>query len=330
VERLDPMPIISSCDLPDLIKAAKTLLQGNLVAFPTETVYGLGADATNSEAVAKIYKVKKRPTQHPLIVHISSVAKINIWANKISDSALELASAFWPGPLTLILPRQSVAKNDITGGQDYVAVRVPNNQIALTLLHEFENRGGIGIVAPSANRFGKISPTSANDVLEELSIYLNSEDRVLDGGESIIGVESTIIDCTGKTPKILRPGAITPIEIKHRLNMNIEIKTEGSRNKINAPGLLKSHYAPNAEIYLSGTPSLGDGFIALEKFATPKGAIRLAKPSNNIEYAQVLFKALRLADFKQIKKIFIVVPDGNDIALAVRDRVTKASNPRID
>lgn len=324
------MPIISSCDLPDLIKAAKTLLQGNLVAFPTETVYGLGADATNSEAVAKIYKVKKRPTQHPLIVHISSVTKIDIWANKISNSALELASAFWPGPLTLILPRRKLAKNNITGGQDYVALRVPNNQIALTLLYEFENRGGSGIVAPSANRFGKISPTSAHDVLEELSVYLDSKDRVLDGGESIIGVESTIIDCTGKAPKILRPGAITPIDIKRTLNMNIEIKNEGSSNKVNAPGLLKSHYAPKAEIYLSGTPSLGDGFLALEKFETPKGAIRLARPSNNIEYARVLFKALRLADSKQIKKIFIVMPEGNDIALAVRDRLAKASSPRID
>ena len=165
------MTIISNCTSSALIDAAASIRGGNLVAFPTETVYGLGADATNENAIARIYDVKGRPTDHPLIIHISSLAKLDVWAKNIPEYAIKLARSFWPGPMTLILPRTTLAKDFITGGQDYVGVRVPSHTVALSLLKEFEAQGGHGISAPSANRFVKVSPTSAAHVQEELSNY---------------------------------------------------------------------------------------------------------------------------------------------------------------
>jgi L-threonylcarbamoyladenylate synthase len=203
------MAIISNCTASIIKDAAIALKQGHLVAFPTETVYGLGADATNEKAIARIYEVKGRPTDHPLIVHISSMELMGKWASEIPEYAIKLARQFWPGPMTLVLPRTNIAKNFITGGQDTVAIRVPSHTLANQLLKEFEYLGGYGVVAPSANRFGKVSPTSVDDVKEELTEYLKSKDLVLDGGLSLIGVESTIINCTNTTPIILRPGAIT-------------------------------------------------------------------------------------------------------------------------
>ena len=319
------MAIISNCTASIIKDAVLALKQGHLVAFPTETVYGLGADAINEKAVASIYEVKGRPKDHPLIVHISSMELMDKWASEIPEYAIKLARAFWPGPMTLILPKTDLAKNFITGGQDNVGIRVPAHTVALAILKEFEAQGGLGVAAPSANRFGKVSPTSADDVKEELSDYLKLDDLILDGGPSLVGVESTIIDCTNTTPIILRPGAITTAMINELLGVNIELLTKKNIDKIRAPGLLESHYSPKAKVYLSGTPSAGDGFIALSDLPTPTGVIRLISPATNEEYARTLYQGLRLADSKQLNKVFVVLPTGNDIAVAICDRLEKAS-----
>jgi len=320
-----PMTIISNCTASALQHAAGSLIAGNLVAFPTETVYGLGADATNEKAVARIYEVKDRPTNHPLIVHISSIKNLSKWTKDIPDYAIKLARNFWPGPMTLILPRTDLAKNFITGGQNNVGIRVPSHTVALSLIEEFEAQGGMGVAAPSANRFGKVSPTCADDVKAELFNYLKSNDQILDGGPSLVGVESTIVNCLNATPIILRPGAITAVMISNLLGIQIEEITKNYNDPIKASGLLESHYSPNANIYLSGTPEPGDGFIALRKFLTPDGVTRLASPINNEEYAKTLYQSLRLADFKKISKVFVIAPDGDDIAVAICDRLKKAS-----
>jgi L-threonylcarbamoyladenylate synthase len=315
---------ISNCSASTIKDAATSLREGNLVAFPTETVYGLGGDAQNKSAVAKIYKVKNRPTDHPLIIHLSSTEYLDKWVRDIPDYAIKLARVFWPGPMTLILPRTDLAKDFITGSQDTVGVRVPSHSVALALLIEFESQGGLGVAAPSANRFGKVSPTSAEAVQEELFNYLEPKDLILDGGLSHIGVESTIIDCTGSTPSILRPGGITRAMVKNFLGIVIDDHPKTLVNQIKAPGLLKSHYSPTAKVLLNGIPSEGDGFIALATHSTPQGAIRLASPNNNTEYAKELYQALRLADNKNLKRVFVIPPIGDDIAVAIRDRLQKS------
>jgi L-threonylcarbamoyladenylate synthase len=319
------MAIISNCTASVLKDAASSLIGGNLVAFPTETVYGLGADASNQQAVARIYEVKGRPTDHPLIVHISSINNLDKWVKDIPEYAVKLARAFWPGPMTLILPRTDLAKDFITGGQNNVGIRVPAHTVALALLKKFEAQGGYGVVAPSANRFGKVSPTCAEDVNEELSDYLSENDLVLDGGPSSVGVESTIINCINTIPSILRPGAITATMINNLLGIQIEVFAKNDSDQIRAPGLLESHYSPKAKVYLSGTPSTGDGFIALSNFPTPPGVIRLTSPATNEEYARTLYQGLRLADSKKLSKVFVIEPAGNDIAVAVCDRLQKAA-----
>ena len=319
------MAIISNCTASIIKDAALALKQGHLVAFPTETVYGLGADAANERAVARIYEVKGRPTDHPLIVHISSMELLDKWACEIPEYAIKLARAFWPGPMTLILPRTGLAKDFVTGGQNNVGIRVPAHTVALALLKEFEAQGGLGVVAPSANRFGKVSPTSADDVKEELSDYLKLDDLILDGGLSLVGVESTIINCTNTSPTIMRPGAITAAMINDLPGIQVEVFKKNNGDQIRAPGLLESHYSPKAKVYLSGTPSAGDGFIALSDFPTPSGVIRLISPATNEEYARTLYQGLRLADNKRLNKVFVVLPTGKDIAVAICDRLEKAS-----
>ena len=317
------MSTISNCTSSAIDQAADALLAGNLVAFPTETVYGLGGDASNEKAVEKIYKVKGRPTDHPLIVHISDINYLDRWAREIPEYAIELAKAFWPGPMTLILPRTLNAKNFITGGQDSVGIRIPNQIIALKLLSVFEKKGGMGIAAPSANRFGAVSPTSAGAVKSELGNYLNRSDLILDGGICKVGVESTIIDCTNSVPIILRPGAITGEIILDRTNLE---PTTTNNHTIKAPGLLESHYSPSARVILDQTPQRGDGFIALGNIKTPDGVIRLAEPKDNEEYAKILYESLRSADEQKIKTVHAHLPAGSDIAVAIRDRLTKSAN----
>jgi L-threonylcarbamoyladenylate synthase len=318
------MEIISNCTQDVIAKAAKVLIDGHLVAFPTETVYGLGADATNEKAVSRIYSVKGRPADHPLIVHISSINQLEKWAIDIQEYAIKLARDFWPGPMTLILKRSELAKDYITGGQSNVGLRVPSQPIALALLAEFEKNGGLGIAAPSANRFGAVSPTTASDVNEELQAYLNSNDLILDGGQCSIGIESTIIDCIGPIPIILRPGAITKEMMNKSINID-GIRSEAKSN-IRVSGALESHYSPKAAVFIDLLPIPGDGFIAMNDIPTPDRVIRLSSPISIEEYAKDFYNALRLGDKKRLKRISVISPEGSGLAEAIRDRLSKAAS----
>ncbi len=315
---------VSNCTADAMARAAEQLKAGSLVAFPTETVYGLGADATNSDAVARIYKAKGRPADHPLIVHLGDMQDIADWADEIPDYAIALARKFWPGPMTLILKRSELAKDFITGGQETVGVRVPDHAIALALLNEFKKIGGKGIAAPSANRFGHVSPTTSAAVTAELSEYLEANDLILDGGPSLVGVESTIIDCTGELPKILRPGAITEEMITEATGLSLT----DSISDIRVSGSLENHYSPAAKVLLDISPESGDGFIALSNIETPAGVIRLASPRNNEEFARVLYAALRSADQQALNRVVVHQPAGDDISVAIRDRLLRASRGR--
>jgi L-threonylcarbamoyladenylate synthase len=318
------MEIINNPKHDGIKKAAKALKDGHLVAFPTETVYGLGADATNKKAVSRIYSAKGRPTDHPLIVHISSINQLEKWAIDIPEHAIKLAKEFWPGPMTLILKRTDLAKDFITGGQDSIGLRVPDQSVALELLKEFEKLGGFGIAAPSANRFGAVSPTTAEAVEEELGSFLQTEDLILDGGLSVVGLESSIIDCTKDYPVVLRPGAITNEMIENTTGCTTPFNQV--KSEIRTSGLLESHYSPKAMIVISEAAEPGDGFIALANIPTPTGAVRLASPENIEEYARALYRALREGDQKGLKKIKIIQPEGDGLALAIRDRSGKAAS----
>ena len=317
------MEIISNCTQDDIKKAAKALKDGYLVAFPTETVYGLGADATNERAVGRIYSVKSRPSDHPLIVHLSSIHQLNNWAIDIPEYAMKLASQFWPGPMTLVLKRSELAKNFITGNQDTVGLRVPDQQVATALLKEFEKIGGLGISAPSANKFGAVSPTSASEVDDELGKSLSVNDLVLDGGRSVIGIESTIIDCTKKTPNVLRPGFISIEMVEEVTGIKSSLNFESS--DVRSSGQLSSHYSPLATVILDQTPRAGEGFLAMANIETPSGAIRLGSPSSITEFASIMYSVLRLADRQGLKQICVVLPLGTGLALAIRDRLNKAA-----
>ena len=306
----------------DIFTAAQALKSGKLVAFPTETVYGLGADAESESAVARIYRAKGRPADHPLIVHIASKEQIAEWSIKVPDYAFALATAYWPGPMTLILERSQLAKDFVTGSQDSVGLRVPNHPVALELLNEFMKLGGKGIAAPSANRFGKVSPTTSKAVEDELGNHLEPGDLILDGGDSEVGIESTIIDCTGVAPKILRPGSITIEMVEQATGLSLD----ESDSDLRVSGALENHYAPNAKVVLDQPASKGDGFIAMSNVETPAGVIRLASPATLDEYAKFLYQSLRKADEQSLSKVVIWQPTGNGIAIAIRDRLRRASN----
>ena len=316
---------LSNCTVNVLDQTALALQRGSLVAFPTETVYGLGADAVSSKAVARIYEVKGRPSDHPLIVHIPSLDSLEVWTSDLSRYSISLARDFWPGPMTLVLPRSEVAKDFITGGQETVGLRVPAHPLALGLLNSFKKIGGLGIAAPSANRFGQVSPTSAQAVEEEIGRYLLPTDFILDGGPALVGVESTIIDCTGHSPRILRYGAITKEMIEASTGLDV---VEDENNNIRVSGSLEKHYSPKAEVILDAMAEPGEGFIALASIPTTKGAIRLASPSTIDEYARVLYSALRSADAKGLAKVAVIPPEGGGLALAIRDRLLRASRGR--
>jgi L-threonylcarbamoyladenylate synthase len=309
-----------------MASAAKHLIAGDLVAFPTETVYGLGADASNSVAVARIYSVKGRPNYHPLIVHIASMDRMGEWARQVPEYAIALARNFWPGPMTLVLKRSELAGDFVTGGQDTVGVRVPDHVVALALLEAFEKAGGKGVAAPSANRFGHVSPTTAAAVVEELVDYLSKEDLVLDGGACAVGVESTIIDCTGLLPRVLRPGAISTVMIEEVTGLKA-VSVDGV-DAIRVSGSLENHYAPAAKVLLCEVPIVGQGFIAHRSIETPSGVIRLASPSSDEEFAQVLYSALREADAQGLSEVVVSQPIDIGIGLAIRDRLARAANGR--
>ena len=313
--------------------AAVKLANGALVAFPTETVYGLGADATNAQAVARIYEVKGRPADHPLIVHIAGLEYLEQWISNIAEYAIELAREFWPGPMTLILQRSELAKDFITGGQNTVGIRIPDNSIALGLLDAFHKFGCAGIAAPSANRFGQVSPTTAEAVKEELGEYLSDTDLVLDGGPSEVGLESTIIDCTGDLPRILRPGAITISMIEDVTGLKVlnsleERSDDFKQEVIRVSGSLENHYAPKAKVILDQVPIAGSGYIALENITTPAGVIRLAAPKSVEEFARILYSALREGDHQSLDSIYLAQPTGDGLAIAIRDRLSRSAKGR--
>jgi L-threonylcarbamoyladenylate synthase len=304
--------------------AAGVLLAGGLVAFPTETVYGLGADASNADAVARIYSVKGRPADHPLIVHVASMDGLGDWARDVPEYAILLARDFWPGPMTLVVSRSDLAGDFVTGGQDTVGVRVPNHPVALGLLEAFVRAGGKGVAAPSANRFGNVSPTSAQAVAAELGDYLADGDQILDGGACDVGVESTIIDCSADAPKILRPGAIT-VEM---IEQSTGLKVVGNVDEpvIRVSGSLDSHYAPAATVVLDQPPTAGEGFIAMADVVSTDGVVRWAAPRTHEEFAQVLYAALRAADEQGLATVVVQQPVGDGIAIAIRDRLKRAAH----
>jgi L-threonylcarbamoyladenylate synthase len=320
---------LSSCTADTIRDAAAALMAGHLVAFPTETVYGLGADARNAAAVKRIYEAKGRPTDHPLIVHISSINQLEKWAADVPDYAISLARNFWPGPMTLIFRKRAIAQDFITGGQDTVGLRIPSDPLALALIAEFERISDSAIVAPSANRFGHVSPTTAHAVYAELGEYLTSDDQILDGGACTVGVESTIIDCTRERPQVLRPGAITDEMIFEVTGMELasEVIKNGS-SEIRVSGSLESHYSPVATVLLDQPPIAGQGFIAASDIATPEGVIRLASPNTDEEFAHILYRSLRSADDLGLTHVVVFQPQGAGIAIAIRDRLRRSANGR--
>jgi L-threonylcarbamoyladenylate synthase len=248
------------------------------------------------------------------------------WSSEVPEYAIALARNFWPGPMTLVLKRSELAGDFVTGGQDTVGVRVPDHIVALALLEAFEEFGGKGVAAPSANRFGHVSPTTASAVVEELANYLLEDDLVLDGGACAVGVESTIIDCTGLLPRVMRPGAISTAMIVEITGLNA-LSVSGA-DVIRVSGSLENHYAPAAKVLLCEVPIAGQGFIAHKSIETPSGVVRLASPGDDEEYAQILYSALREADTQGLAEVVVVQPAGIGIGVAIRDRLARASNGR--
>jgi L-threonylcarbamoyladenylate synthase len=310
-----------------MVDAAANLLAGGLVAFPTETVYGLGADACNADAVARIYSVKGRPADHPLIVHVASMDALGDWASDVPGYAISLARDYWPGPMTLVVKRSKLAGDFVSGGQDTVGVRVPNHPVALGLLEAFAKAGGKGVAAPSANRFGNVSPTTAQAAADELGAYFAEGDQILDGGACDVGVESTIIDCTGDLPRILRPGAITAQMITESTGLVVVGAVEESAIRVS--GSLEAHYAPEATVVLDQSPVAGQGFIAMADVVAGEGVVRLAAPKTHDEFARVLYSALRAADEQGLSTVVVAQPQGDGIAIAIRDRLKRAAHGSI-
>ena len=307
-------------------EAAHALSRGHLSILPTETVYGLGADADNREAVGRIFTTKNRPANHPVIVHIAQQEHIYMWATDIPEYAIDLGTAFWPGPMTLVVKRLPRAGEYLTGGQETIALRVSSHPVFQEVLAELaraKNDPSVGIAAPSANRFGSVSPTTLAHAIEELGDYLTDEDIALDGGSSHVGVESTIIDATGSEPIILRHGGITAEDIESIIQLS------QSESDVRAPGTLASHYAPNKDLKLTTQSELREktpgALIALSDIKTPIGFNRIASPANANEYAQILYSSLRDADKSSEPVIYAVPPTGGGIAAAIRDRLNRAA-----
>lgn len=308
-----------------LVAAAYLLKSGQLVAFPTETVYGLGADARNPQAVRQIFKAKGRPADHPLIVHIADAQEMTRWAKEIPDSAWLLAEQFWPGPLTLILKRADAVLNEVTGGQETVGLRVPDHPVALALLRAF----GDGVAAPSANRFGCISPTTADHVLEELSGEIAG---VVDGGRCDVGIESTILDLSGTLPRILRPGKITVAQLAHIIPIDSAPLRAGTPR---VSGSLEAHYAPKTPLAMYPTSRLEAALTTLSHQGCPVTLLSsqtshlpvrhwLAMPKEAEAYARILYARLREADALDSDIIVLEEPPAGGAWYAIRDRLKRA------
>jgi L-threonylcarbamoyladenylate synthase len=295
----------------DLDRALAVLRAGGLVAIPTETVYGLAGDASNPDAVRRIFAVKGRPENHPVIVHIAAVGDLSDWAATIPKSAAVLADACWPGPLTVLVPRAADVLDAVTGGRPTVGVRVPAHPLTLELLARFAG----GLAAPSANRFGRVSPTTAEHVRLDLR---DDVDFVLDGGPCPIGVESTIVDCTVDPPQVLRPGAISAEEVASLLEQTVGAAVGSSR----APGMLESHYAPRCRVLLAG--SIADAW----HLAGAMPGAEILDEADLVLYARVLYSRLRDADARGVDVVIAVLPPARGLGHAIRDRLTKAAAGR--
>jgi L-threonylcarbamoyladenylate synthase len=312
----------------EIERAAGVLRAGGLVAFPTETVYGLGADAASVDAVQRLFAVKGRPVDHPVIVHLGDAAQLDEWGSDIGESARTLARACWPGPLTVVVRRAPHVPDAVTGGLDTVGLRVPDQPVALALLREF----GGGVAAPSANRFGRVSPTTAADVYSDLG---DDVDVILDGGPCRIGVESTIVDCSRPEPVILRLGGVPRERVEMLLGRPVPVLDAG---EVRAPGTLESHYAPRAAVELTDLDTLADRIEAALAREERVGVIGVADsraavdvlgiPHDGDEYAHDLYRMLRDADARGLDRVLAVVPDPAGLGAAVADRLRRAAGPR--
>ena len=305
-------------------RAAQILRAGGLVAFPTETVYGLGADAANEKAVTRLYAVKRRPSEHPVIIHFENAQKAFAWGREVPEAAQKLAARYWPGPLTLILKRSPMAKDFVTGGQDTVGVRVPSHPVAQELLKAF----GGAIAAPSANRFGLVSPTTAAHVREDLG---QDADLVLEGGASEVGIESTILDLSGDAPVLLRPGHVSKRDLESLLGEVLEKNAASPRHS----GGLERHYAPRTPACLVPSHALdreivqGKNKVAVLAFSRPDERVDfwLRMPRDPQAYAQRLYAALRELDSAGCERILVEAPPESPEWSAVRDRLRRACGP---
>ncbi|RKH35549.1 threonylcarbamoyl-AMP synthase [Corallococcus praedator] len=316
---------------PDLLdRAVELLRRGGVIALPTETVYGLAANAEDELAVRRVFAIKGRPATHPLIVHIPGTEHLSQWARVIPDEATALAKAFWPGPLTLVLPRTARATDAVTGGQDTVALRVPGHPVALEVLR----RLGGGIAAPSANRFGRVSPTTAEHVQQDLG---GDVDLVLDGGPSTVGVESTIVDLSSGAPAILRPGGLATEEVERVLGRTVPVRASTT---VRVSGSLASHYAPRAGVVLAEPSEVAQrvemlksqglrvGVLGPASLSLPGDVQRFDVPGEPAEAARVLYARLREADEQGHDVLVACLPLASGLGIAVRDRLSRAAAPR--
>ncbi|MEM8619539.1 MAG: L-threonylcarbamoyladenylate synthase [Actinomycetota bacterium] len=303
----------------DVGRAVEALDHGGLVALPTETVYGLAADATQPAAIERIFEVKGRPTHHPLIVHVGDIGGLAACAATVPETAARLVAEFWPGPLTVIVPRGDLDPL-VAGGRDTIGVRMPAHPLATAVL----DRLGRPVAAPSANRFGAVSPTTAQHVVDDLGPVLdNGRDLVLDGGPCRVGIESTIVDCTVDPPQILRAGAVTADQI----NGALDVVHDPASGPARASGMLPSHYAPDAAVELAADRTAAEEVVrAAEETGRRVG---LLDRSDDLDaYARDLYGDLRRLDRDGCELIVAVVPPQNGIGTAIADRLRKAAGPR--
>lgn len=314
--------------VPEIEEAITALRRGELIALPTETVYGLAADARNATAVRKIFEAKGRPVDHPLIVHLAAASAIDEWATDVSQTARALAGAFWPGPLTLILRRASQTLDAVTGGLDTIALRVPDHPVALAVLRHFDG----GLAAPSANRYGRVSPTTAADVRTELGGAVRC---ILDGGPCRVGIESTIVDLSDDQPRILRPGTITAEQIEDVIGHTLITRRSSTTR---SPGLKPSHYAPRARVRIAKREDAAEelalwlgqqqrvGLLAAEWPAELSSDVAWLRMDNDPDLqARHLYRKLREADAQGLDVVVVVPPEGSGLALAVRDRLYRSA-----
>jgi L-threonylcarbamoyladenylate synthase len=313
----------------ELARAVAVLRDGGLVAFPTETVYGLGCDAESPDALRRLFAVKRRPVDHPVIVHLAGAGALESFVTEVPSTARALVDVFWPGPLTVVLRRSGRIPDEVTGGRDTVGLRVPDQSVARALLGAF----GGAIAAPSANRFGRVSPTTAADVRADLG---DDVDLILDGGPCRVGVESTIVDCTGAAPAILRLGGVAQEAIEDVVGASVELRTAGATA---APGTLPGHYAPTARVVLVERPAVGAraagllaagervGLLTLAPAPTnlPGGLTVLGPPADVADFARLLYARLRDADRAGLDVLLVVAPPPDGLGAAVVDRLVRAS-----